>query len=224
MKNTEQPIVKRSFDLIFHAILPKDRKFYPLFDQAAANMVETARALEGALKADAVTRIKSYDTIHRLENVGDDITHAIMNEAMVTFLVPFDREDVQKLAMSLDDVVDFIYGTSKRVDLYKINKITPQMIRLAEITTLMTLELQQAIAEMRSLRNIPSVLEHVGNINKLETEADNVMKSTIAALFREEKDAIFLIKMQEIISFMETTTDKCRDVAIVIEGVVLKYS
>src|SRR5687768_3491325 len=130
---TETPRMQRSLDRIFHALLPKDKKFYPLFDQAALNMVETARVLEASLKGDSLGRMGMHEKIDMLEKQGDEITHAIMAEASTTFIVPFDREDVQQLAMAIDDVVDYIYGTSKRIDLYKIHHITPAMIRLAEI-------------------------------------------------------------------------------------------
>jgi uncharacterized protein Yka (UPF0111/DUF47 family) len=119
----EEPLVKRSIDFIFQALLPKDKLFYPLFDQACNNLVETAQVLEKALKSDSVTRIQSFETINLLEKQGDEITHAIMRETGNTFIVPFDREDIHALAIAIDDVVDYIYGTSKRLDIYKVHQI-----------------------------------------------------------------------------------------------------
>jgi len=223
-QDEETPLVQRSLDLVFHALLPKDKIFYPLFDQAAANMVETAAKLEIALKADPVARLRAIQEIEKLENKGDDITHAIFNEAMTTFLVPFDREDVQSLAMAIDDVVDYLHGTAKRIELYKIHQIPPAFIQIAEITTKAARELQQAIIKMRSLRNKPAVRLHLDKIKALETQADNVMKDCIAQLFKQETDAIYILKIQEVIIFMENATDKCEDAATVIEGVIVKYS
>lgn len=220
----EKPIMQRSLDLIFHALLPKDKKFYPLFDQASANMVETAKALEAALKSDSVTRIQSHEKIDLLEKQGDEITHAIMREAGLTFIVPFDREDVQHLAIAIDDVVDYIYGTSKRIDLYKVHNIPPEMIRLAEIITLSAIELQSAIKEMRNLRRVRQVRKHLENINRYENEADKIMNDSIAAMFRNEKDATHILKMKEVITFLENATDKCEDAANVIESVIIKFS
>lgn len=220
----ETPIMKRSLDLIFHALLPKDKKFYPLFDQAAANMVETARVFEASLKGDSLLRLAMHEKIDLLEKQGDEITHAIMHEAGSTFIVPFDREDVQQLAMAIDDVVDYIYGTSKRIDLYKIHLVTPAMISLAEILLKSALELQAAISEMRNLRNIASVRKHLEKINEYENDADRVMNTEIAALFANETDAMHILKIMEVVTFLETATDKCEDAANVLESVILKFS
>ncbi|MFN0031106.1 MAG: DUF47 domain-containing protein [Flavobacteriales bacterium] len=220
----ERPLVQRSLDLVFHALLPKDKKFYPLFDQAADNMVKAATALEGSLRADAVTRMQSLEEIDWLEKQGDEITHAITNEAMTTFLVPFDREDVQQLAMAIDDVVDYIYGTAKRIDLYKIHQIPEALLKLAEVTTKSALELQQAITKMRSLRNMPAVRLHLERISVLENQADKVMNNAIAELFKNETDAMHILKLKEVLTFMENATDKCEDAANVIESVIVKFS
>lgn len=220
----EEPIVKRSIDFIFQALLPKDKLFYPLFDQACANLVEVAQVLEYALKSDSVTRLQSYEKITMLEKQGDEITHAIMREAGNTFIVPFDREDIHALAMAIDDVVDYVYGTSKRLDLYKVHSISPAMIRLAEIITLSAIELQSAVREMRSLRNVRKVKMHLQTINRLENEADKIMNDSIAALFRNETDAMNILKMKEVISFLENATDKCEEAAQVIDSVVIKFS
>ena len=220
----EEPIVKRSIDFIFQALLPKDKLFYPLFDQACNNMVEVAKVLENALKSDSVTRIQSFETINLLEKQGDEITHAIMRETGNTFIVPFDREDIQALAIAIDDVVDYIYGTAKRLDLYKVHQISPAMVRLAEIITLSAIELQSAVREMRSLRNVRKVKAHLHTINTLENEADKIMNSTIADLFKNETDAMVILKTKEVISFLENATDKCEDAAHVIDSVIIKFS
>jgi uncharacterized protein Yka (UPF0111/DUF47 family) len=220
----EEPIVKRSIDFIFQALLPKDKLFYPLFDQACNNMVEVAKVLENALKSDSVTRIQSFETINLLEKQGDEITHAIMRETGNTFIVPFDREDIHALAIAIDDVVDYIYGTAKRLDLYKVHQISPAMVRLAEIITLSAIELQSAVREMRSLRNVRKVKAHLHTINTLENEADKIMNSTIADLFKNETDAMVILKTKEVISFLENATDKCEDAAHVIDSVIIKFS
>ena len=220
----QEPIVKRSIDFIFQALLPKDKLFFPLFDQACNNMVEIAKVLENALKSDSVTRIQSYETINLLEKQGDEITHAIMRETGNTFIVPFDREDIHALAIAIDDVVDYIYGTSKRLDLYKVHQISPAMIRLAEIITLSAIELQSAVREMRSLRNVRKVKAHLHTINTLENEADKIMNSTIADLFKHETDAMVILKTKEVITFLENASDKCEDAAHVIESVIIKFS
>jgi len=214
----------RSLDFIFHALLPKDKKFFPLFDQAVANLLETARTFESALKSDSVQRIQLLEKIDGLEKVGDEITHAITHEAASTFIVPFDREDVQALAMALDDVVDFIYGTAKIIDLYKIHVITPDMIRLSEIIVESALELKEVITELRSLRNIKKVKAHIEKIDVLESEADQILNDSTVRLFEEEKDAMTLLKKKEVITFLESATDRCKEATHVIESVVIKFS
>jgi hypothetical protein len=216
--------VKRSLDFIFQALLPKDKLFFPLFDQACNNMVEVAKVLENALKSDSVTRIQSYETINLLEKQGDEITHAIMRETGNTFIVPFDREDIHALAIAIDDVVDYINGTSKRLDLYKVHQISPAMVRLAEIITLSAIELQSAVREMRSLRNVRKVKAHLHTINTLENEADIIMNTTIANLFKNETDAMVILKTKEVITFLENATDKCEEAAHVIDSVIIKFS
>ncbi|MFM7814496.1 MAG: DUF47 domain-containing protein, partial [Flavobacteriales bacterium] len=189
----EEPLVKRSIDFIFQALLPKDKLFYPLFDQACNNMVEVAKVLENALKSDSVTRLQSHETINILEKQGDEITHAIMRETGNTFIVPFDREDIVALAIAIDDVVDDIHVTSKRMDLYKVYEVTPTMIRLSEIITLGAKEIQGAIRDMCNLKNVRSARIHLDRINKLESEADRLMQDTMGELFRNEKDAAKLL-------------------------------
>jgi len=224
LSQEEEPLVKKSIDFIFQSLLPKDKLFYPLFDEACNNMVEIAKVFENALKSDSVKRIQSFETITLLEKQGDEITHAIMREAGNTFIVPFDREDIQSLAIAIDDVVDYIYGTSKRIDLYKVHTITPAMIRLAEIITESAVELQSAVRQMRSLRNVQKVRAHLHTINTLENEADKIMNSTIADMFKKETDAMNLLKMKEVITFLENATDKCEEAAHVIDSVIIKFS
>jgi uncharacterized protein Yka (UPF0111/DUF47 family) len=224
ISSPEEALVKRSIDIIFQSLLPKDKLFYPLFDQACNNMVETARVLEHALKSDSVTRLQSVETISLLEKQGDEITHAIMHEAGQTFVVPFDREDIQSLAIAIDDVVDYINGTAKRIDLYKVHHITPAMVRLAEIITLSAIELQSAVREMRSLRNVRKVRAHLVTINSLENEADKIMNASIADMFKNETDAMVILKTKEVITFLENATDKCEEAAHVIDSVIIKFS
>ncbi|MFM7309496.1 MAG: DUF47 domain-containing protein [Flavobacteriales bacterium] len=220
----EEPLVKRSIDFIFQALLPKDKLFYPLFDQACNNMVEVAKVLENALKSDSVTRLQSHETINILEKQGDEITHAIMRETGNTFIVPFDREDIVALAIAIDDVVDDIHVTSKRMDLYKVYEVTPTMIRLSEIITLGAKEIQGAIRDMCNLKNVRSARIHLDRINKLESEADRLMQDTMGELFRNEKDAAKLLKTKEVVSFLEEATNKCKDVAIVLESILIKFT
>lgn len=218
------PIMKRSIDFVFQILLPKDKKFYPLFDQACANLESISYVFVESMKGDGVARIQSLEEINRLEKQGDEITHAIISELSTTFIVPFDREDIQALANSIDDIVDLIYGTAKRIDLYKVHVIAPEMIRLSEIICECALELRAALKAMRNLRNAGVVSQKMQQINKLENEADTIMNQFVGKLFREEKDAMNLMRQQEVITMLELATDKCEDAANILQSVLIKFS
>ena len=217
-------IMKRSIDFVFQILLPKDKKFYPLFDSACANLEEISKLFVQSMKGDGVLRIQSLEEINRLEKQGDEITHAIKSELSTTFIVPFDREDIQALANSIDDIVDLIYGTAKRIDLYKVHVITPEMIRLSEIIYECAIELRAALRAMRNLRNAGIVRQKMQQINLLENEADLIMNQFVGKLFREEKDATNLMRQQEVITMLELATDKCEDAANVLQSVLVKFS
>ena len=117
---------------ILQILVPKDKKFFPLFQEASRNMVLSVQSLHDALKADSVTRLNSHSEIDRLEQQGDEFTHIIIKESAANFIVPFDREDIQYLAVKMDDIVDFIYGMSKRIELYKIHQFPSAFVKMSE--------------------------------------------------------------------------------------------
>jgi len=224
LQNDNQPIMQRSLDLVFRVLLPKDKKFFPLFDKATANVVLTAKTFEAAVKADAVTRMQLLEKIDFLEKQGDEITHAIMNAAASTFIVPFDREDIQQLTIVLDDIVDLIHATAKRIELYKIHLLPESVIKLAEINHKACIELQKTIHSMRQLRYTNAIRNHLIAITAYENEADQIMNNALADLFLNEPDAMQILKLQEIIDYLESATDKCEDAGDVIESVMVKFS
>ena len=160
--------------------------------------------------------------IQELENKADSITHVIYTELNKTFVTPFDREDVHLLASTLDDVVDYIDGTAKRFHMYKIKKNSADIQRLTEIIYQSALEIQRGvilIADMRRADELHSILQ---KINQYENDADSIFDHAIAELFEHETDAIELIKIKEVLVNLETTTDKCEDVANVLETLFIK--
>ena len=223
-QDDNQPIMQRSLDIVFRALLPKDKKFFPLFDKATANLVLTAKTFEAAVKSDAVARMQLLEKIDFLEKQGDEITHAIMNAASSTFIVPFDREDIQQLTIVVDDIVDLIYATAKRIELYKIHQLPDSIVKLAEINHKACIELEKTIHSMRELRYTSAIRNHLLAINKYENQADKVMNDALANLFLNEPDAMQILKLQEIITYMESATDKCEDAGNVIESVMVKFS
>lgn len=214
-----------SLNSVFQYFVPKDKKFQPLFEKAGANLVEISKVLYEALAAPTAEKRSAYiRQIEKLEHVGDEVTHEIFHEIGTNFITPFDREDIQELAAVLDDVVDYIHGSAKRLELYKMDPIHPGMIKLGELIIQCATEVNKAIDGLRSMKNVMKIRECLVRINSLENHADDIFDNAVARLFEDEKDAIQIIKTKEILSALETATDKCEDVANIIESIILKQA
>ncbi len=210
---------------VFSYFIPKDRVFYDLFIKDAQNLVAVSEVFVELVNAtDAAKKDELAKKIADLEHVGDDITHSIFTALSTNFITPFDREDIHYLATSLDDIVDFIHGSATRLTLYKVEECTPAMKKLAEILVKQTKEIDIAIQNMRGMENITRIREALVRINSLENNADDVFDEAVSNLFLMERDAVKIIKVKEVLSNMETATDKCEDVANVIESIIIKAS
>jgi uncharacterized protein len=205
-------------------LFPQDKKFFPLFQQASSNLVKTSKVLVDMLHAAPEKRRELIKEIEHLEHTGDNITHTIFNELGRNFITPFDREDIHSLASAIDDVLDFIHGSAKRIDLYKIAEFDDSILKLADIIHKGAIELNVAISHLDNMKNISAIKEACVRINSLENHADDIFNMGIADLFEKEKDAIQIIKIKEILSALETATDKCEDAANTIESIVIKYA
>ncbi|HEV3510894.1 MAG TPA: DUF47 family protein [Candidatus Sulfotelmatobacter sp.] len=199
-------------------IIPRDNSFFAMFSAMSENLIAGARALVG-LFAQYHEVEKQVDQIQHIEREGDELTHAILTKLNQTFITPIDREDIHQLASKLDDVLDFINAASARLVMYRITAPPPAAAELAKIILMQSQELQKAVSLMQKNGNI---LAHCVEINRLENEADQVSQQAIAQLFEHEKDPINLIKIKELLEFLERATDKAEDVANVLETVVLK--
>jgi predicted phosphate transport protein (TIGR00153 family) len=162
--------------------------------------------------------------IEKLEHVGDEITHTIFQEVSTTFITPFDREDIQHLAGALDDIIDYIHGSAKRIELYKVEEIHPAMLKLADLILESAIEINAAVSSLRNMKHIIKTREALVKINSLENHADDIFDNAVARLFEDEKDAIQIIKIKEVLSALETATDKCEDVANVLESIIVKQA
>jgi predicted phosphate transport protein (TIGR00153 family) len=199
-------------------LLPREAKFFELFAELSGNLTEGARLLRAILSdpQDLEMRVKQMQAI---EHKGDKATHAIITKLNQTFITPFDREDIHRLASSLDDVLDFVNAAAVRLVMYKIFAPPPAAAELAGIIVLQADELAKGVS---LLEQNGHVLQHCEEINRLEDEADNVSRRAIAGLFEQEKDPIQLIKLKELYEVLEYATDKAEDAANVLEAVVLK--
>ena len=209
---------------ILQFLIPRDRKFFPLFEKASGNLWAVSKVLTALVNAPPDKRKEFTKEIDRLEHIGDSITHEIFNELSATFITPFDREDIHALASVVDDVVDYIHGSAKRMDLYKLETLTPAVIKLAELIEKSSEELHNAVSGLKDMKNMNRIKEACVRINSIENHADDIFDMAVAKLFEDETSAIEIIKMKEVLSALETATDKCEDAANVIESIIVKNS
>lgn len=212
-----------SFNNLFQYFIPKDKKFFPLFEKAANNLIELAKCLKEAVNTDDMARRKElYKIIEDLEHTGDDITHQIYLELGKNFITPFDREDIHELASAIDDVADYIHGSANRMNLYQVIEMTGSIKELADLILEAVTVLARAVTELKNLKNIRTITDACIKINSIENKADYVFDKAVGDLFEYEKDAIRLIKYKEVLSALETATDMCEDVADVLETILVK--
>ena len=199
-------------------LIPRDHKFFQMFADMASNLGDGARLLKHTLDdyQDIETRVQQLKDI---EHRGDEMTHNVLTKLNQTFITPFDREDIYRLASSLDDVLDFIYAAGVRLVMYKIKQAPPAASQLADV---LVRQSEQLLLAVKGLEKQDKVLEYCVEINSLENEADSIARTAIGALFDKETDPISLIKLKELYEVLETATDKAEDAANVLEGVVLK--
>jgi predicted phosphate transport protein (TIGR00153 family) len=205
------------------SFLPRQGRFFELFEESAKNAAEVAEQLLHLLN-DWDNAAENVKTIIELEHAGDKLAHETIALVHSTFVTPFDREDIALLAHSLDDIVDFIEAAADAMDLYKIEEPTPRAKELADIIVQVTREVYLAMSELRQRIDLKKILQRSVEINRLENMADKVYREALAELFRDSKDIPYIIKWREIYEYMESATDRCEDVANVLEGVALKYA
>ena len=203
--------------------IPKEEKFFGLFEQSTRNMVKAAEELQGMLDTCGDV-VKSVAEIAELEHHGDTITHQIMAQLHRTFVTPFDREDIALLAHTLDDVTDFIDKTADAILIYRIECPTLRAKELASVIVQASIEIEKVMPKLRHHAELKQVLERCVEINRLENVADRIFRAAMAELFDDDIDIAQVIKWREIYEYMETATDRCEDVANVLEGVALKYA
>lgn len=204
---------------------PKDRVFYGLFEEVANNGAIMAEKLAALVaETDYQKRSTMIKPIEELEHANDELTHRIFTELGRNFITPFDREDIHLLATALDDIADYIYASAKKIKLYHINPTDDGIQRLSELVVQSTKAVQQAVLELRNMKNIRQITDALVKINSIENQADDISDMFIERLFSMEPDAKEIIKKREIYQVLEDVTDKCEDAANVIESIIVKYS
>ncbi len=199
-------------------LIPRETKFFDMFTEMARNLIDGARLMKSLLEnyTDVPTQVaKLKDIEHR----GDDMTHAVLTKLNQTFITPFDREDIHRLASSIDDVLDLLNAAGDRMIVYKIQAVPPETAKLAALILQQSEEIERAVAGLEKQQH---VLEHCVEINRLENEADRITREAVGHLFDTERDPIQLIKIKELFEVLELATDKAEDAANVLEAVILK--
>ena len=201
-------------------LIPREPRFFDDFVALAEQIRKGAMLLEEMLAPEMPLWDKA-DEIKEAEHKCDFLTHEIIQRLHRTFVTPLDREDIHALARSLDDVMDAIDATGAIVRLYRIEKVRPDARELARI---IKASADQMVIALKALERRSGVAEPAVEINRLENEADRIHQAAVRLLFDEERDPIAIIKWKEILDFLEDATDRCEDVANVVEGVIVKHA
>jgi uncharacterized protein len=200
-----------------------DRSFYEAFERHAARIVE-AGALISQIVREPERSVEIAKAVKEAENAGDKITHETIARLHKTWITPIDRADIHSLITALDDVLDLIEAVSERVALYEVRKLPAFVVQLADSLQLATVAVDQAIKLLPQVKQPKEMLVLCVEINRLENEADDAYRHGLAQLFKGEYDAIEVMKWRDIIDNLESATDRCEDVANILEGIVLEYS
>jgi predicted phosphate transport protein (TIGR00153 family) len=204
-------------------LFPREETFLPQFNRAAEIIVAAARALDG-IASDFTDLEVKVSQIKHLEHEGDQVAHQTFALLSKTWITPIDREDIHTLVKALDDVLDYIDAAAARLVLYKVPAPTREFQAATVLIVQSAEAIQRAVPLLGDLKNSAAILSACVEINRLENEADTLNRIAIGRLFDVEKDPIALMKWKEIYEFLEETTDRCEDVANVLEQIVLKSS
>jgi predicted phosphate transport protein (TIGR00153 family) len=213
-----------SLNSIFQFLVPKDKKFFPLFEEASSNLIELASNLHEAVNLPLKEREVLFIKIDELEQKGEDITRQTNLELSRNFITPFDREDIHSLITSIDNVADYLHGAASRMRLYQVDKITKSIRKMTEINLEACQNIDAAVKELKNLNNMKTITNACAKISKLENKSDMVYNKAVFEIFENETDAKNIIKYKEVLSVLESATDKCKSVASVLESITVKHS
>jgi predicted phosphate transport protein (TIGR00153 family) len=215
--------------MLFAKFLPREGNFFELFNQHAERTVEAARAFGNLVKhyGDPHLREKFTQDVDNAERAADRITHEVLKALHKTFITPIDREQIHSLINTMDDVADLLQDSAETMSLYDVRHMTDEITRLSDLSMKCCERVRDAVRLLDKLADpatADAALKTCEEIDRLESDADRVMRSAMSKLFREEPDVREVIKLKAIYELLETVTDKCEDVANLIEGIVLENS
>jgi predicted phosphate transport protein (TIGR00153 family) len=215
--------------MFFGKLLPRDGNFFELFNQHAARTAEGSRAFMEMIRnySDVTLREKYAAEVDTAERAADKVTAEVQRLLHRTFITPIDREQIHTLINSMDDIADLLQDSSEVMSLYNLQHVSEDVLRLSEISVRCCERVQHVVTLLPRLRNpecAEAALKTCEEIDRLESDADRVMRSAMSRLFRDDVEARELIKLKAIYEHLETISDRCEDVANVIEGIVLENS
>ena len=213
-----------SMNSFFQFFVPKEKKFFPLFEEASTNLILLAETLHEAVNAPKKERDEHFKKIEDLEATIEEITHKTHIELSKNFITPFDREDIHSLIKSIDNVADYMHSAASKMKIYHVEKITKSIRKLTEINLEACKLIGEGIKELKDMNNHKAIKDTCKKINKLENKADSVFDKAVADIFENETDAINIIKYKEVLSALESASDKCKSVSNVMEQISVKHS
>jgi predicted phosphate transport protein (TIGR00153 family) len=204
-------------------LMPREGKFFDLFNAHAERIVEGSREL--AAMIGTFTELDAHaQRIDAAERAADKITHETIALLHKTFITPFDRDQIHQLITTMDDILDLIQDVAESVALYDLRRATPEAKQLAEINQMCCERVRTAVGLLTNIKHPEAILTCSEEIDRLESDADRVLRGAMSKLFRDEPDVKNLIKLRTIYELLETISDRCEDVANIIEGIVLENS
>lgn len=210
-------------DKIFGFLVPKDRKFFPLFNQAADNLVLASELLIKLIRESDLEKRKEYmKLIKDAEHTGDEITRNLLTELNGTFITPFDREDIHELVDKIDSIIDYINAASKRILFYKLATFPNEFVEIADLIHSSNKEIQLVLRAVKNVNDFKLHEESCRKISSMESQVDDIYQQYLASLFETEINAIDLIKKRDILTALEKAIDKCDDVSKVFTTLIVK--
>jgi predicted phosphate transport protein (TIGR00153 family) len=209
---------------IIARLVPRENRFFELFNQHASLVAEASEVLLGLLEGydDEGQRLARIERINDLEHGADRVTHETVALLQTIFVTPLDRDDIHRLISRMDDILDLMQDVAESLNLYDVRQVTGAAVELAKLLQTCCVRLQSAVALLNNMRNAPESLKICREIDNLESQADRVMRAAISGLFREESDIRQVIKLKAVYEMLEAATDKCQDVANLVENITLQ--
>lgn len=208
---------------VLSKLMPREVAFFDYFEKMSDTIVEGAKALQDLL-VDYTDVVEKAKRIKAIEHNGDTITHECIERLHQTFITPIDRDDIHRLITRMDDILDYAEAVSQRLSIYEIDAIPDEAKQLARTLLFGCERMGNAVRGLRNMRNAPQILAECIEINRIENEADTILRNAVGALFKSHKsDPLYVIKWKELYELLESATDKCEDVANTLEGIVLEH-